>query len=111
MNSFSNSVPVFGTYPGWVEGNGAASISVELYEDLLCSDCKAFNPIWEEVMNTEWLGSVVGDEITVAYTTFPLPYHVHSFQVTQIVPYLMDLCTADSSNCLMDAYKDYCYEQ
>ena len=31
--------------------------------------------------------------------------------MTQIVPYLMDLCTADSTQCYMNAYKDYCFEQ
>ena len=37
-------------------------------------------------------------------TTFVLPYHLHSFQATQIVPYLEDKCASDSSKCLMEKY-------
>ena len=34
-----NSVPVYGTYPGWVVGEGRTGISVEIFLDLMCSDC------------------------------------------------------------------------
>jgi len=37
-SAFSNSVPVYGTYPGWVVGSGSKGISVEIYLDLLCED-------------------------------------------------------------------------
>mmetsp|Transcript_8047 Transcript_8047/g.5727 ORF Transcript_8047/g.5727 Transcript_8047/m.5727 type:complete len:144 (-) Transcript_8047:96-527(-) len=39
-----------------------------------------------------------------------LPYHIHSFQVTQVIPYLMDVCIDDASQCdLLNQYKDYCF--
>ena len=63
------------------------------------------------MLQTEWLDGTVADQVYWHYTPFPLPYHDHTFQVTQIVPYLMDLCIEDSSNCLMNAYKDYCFAQ
>ena len=35
----ANSTPIYGFYPGWVEGDGAVHIQIELFEDYLCSDC------------------------------------------------------------------------
>ena len=29
--------------------------------------------------------------------------------MTQVVPYLMDVCTADPSNCLMAKYNAFCF--
>lgn len=33
----TNNVPVYGAYPGWIDGSGRTGISVEIYMDLLCS--------------------------------------------------------------------------
>ena len=62
-------------------------------------------------MQHEWLGSTVEDQIYVRYTPFPLPYHTHSYQVNQLVPYFMDLCIADSTKCFSNEYRDFCYDQ
>jgi hypothetical protein len=37
--AFSNSIPIYGTYPGWTDGLGLAKIEISLFLDLLCSDC------------------------------------------------------------------------
>ena len=63
------------------------------------------------LMEHKWLGSTVKDQIYVRYTPFPLPYHTHSYQVNQLVPYFMDLCIADSTKCLSNDYRDFCYNQ
>ena len=109
--AFSNSVPIYGTYPGWKEGGDKANITLELHYDLLCEDSKALNPIIEKLLATEWLGGTVKDMITVEYTLFPLPYHLHAWQVNQLMPYFIDMCMADSKKCMMDKYKDYAFEQ
>ena len=57
----ANSTPIFGTYPGWLEGTDKVGIQIELFEDYLCSDCKAFNPVFEEVLDTPWLDGTVRD--------------------------------------------------
>ena len=57
----ANSTPIFGTYPGWVEGRNHANIQVELFMDYLCSDCADFNTVWEEVLTTKWLDGNVYD--------------------------------------------------
>ena len=108
--AFSNSVPVYGTYPGWVQGDNRVGIEVEIFLDLLCSDCQNENPIWNSLLDTAWLDGTVSDQVTWAYTPLPLPYHVHTFQVSQIVPYLQAICIEDN-NCLLNEYKDFCYEQ
>ena len=59
--AFSNSVPVYGTYPGWVQGSGRAGINVEVFIDLMCSDCQGQNPIWNELLQTPWLDGTVAD--------------------------------------------------
>ena len=74
-----NSQPLYGTYPGWLQGSDRKGIQVELFEDYLCSDCKALNPVFEELLATEWLGGTVEDMIGVGLTPFPLPYHVHTY--------------------------------
>ena len=45
----------------------------------------------------------------VAFTPFPLPYNVHSYQVAQLVPYFMDLCEAGRA-CLSNDYKDFAFK-
>ena len=49
-----NSTPIYGTYPGWVEGSDKGHIQIELFYDFLCSDCLAENPVVEELMTTKW---------------------------------------------------------
>ncbi len=77
--AFSNSTPVYGTYPGWVNGKGRTGITVEIFLDLMCSDCQAENPVWNELLQTEWLDGTVRDQVFWAYNPLPLPYHVHAF--------------------------------
>ena len=48
--AFSNSTPVYGTYPGWVVGKGRTGITVEIFLDLMCSDCQGENPTWNELL-------------------------------------------------------------
>ena len=57
----ANSTPIFGTYPGWLEGGDKFGIQIELFEDYLCADCLAFNPIFEEVLDTPWFVGTVRD--------------------------------------------------
>ena len=67
--------------------------------------------MWNELLDTAWLNGTVRDQVFWSYTTIPLPYHIHAFQVGQIVPYLVSNCLVKESMCIMDAYKDYCFTQ
>ena len=112
----ANSIPIYGNYPGWVEGNNGKGISLEIFYDLLCSDSKAANPVVEQMLATEWLGATVQDQITVAITPFPLPYHNHTWQVNQLVPYFDDLCqkttgeVTEGPDCSINEYKDFAFD-
>ena len=109
--TFSNSVPIYGSYPGWKVGSGKTGITLELHYDLLCSDSKALDPVIQSLLATDWLGSTVEDQITVEYSLFPLPYHLHTWQVNQLMPYFMDNCMTDSTQCnMMNDYKEYCWK-
>ena len=79
--------------------------------DYLCSACYSENPIIEEVMQTPWLDGVVADQVALAITPFPLPYHVHSYPVAELVPYFMDLCIESSgAQCYSKQYKDFSFQ-
>ena len=78
--TLANSIPISGSYPGWVEGANALGIEVEVFYDLLCSDSKAANPTVEQMLETQWLDGKVIDQISIAYTPFPLPFHNHTWQ-------------------------------
>ena len=109
--AFSNSVPIYSTYPGWKEGAGKTGITLELHYDLLCEDSKGLDPVIQALLDSEWLGSSVRDQITVEYSLFPLPYHLHTWQVNQLMPYFIDNCMADSTQCnMMNLYKDYSFK-
>ena len=106
----ANSRPIYGTYPGYLEGSDNKQITIELFMDYLCSACYNENPIIEQVMQQEWLGGTVADQVYLAITPFPLPYHVHSYPVAQLVPYFMDLCVETSgSQCFSKQYKDFSF--
>ena len=108
---FSNNVPVYGSYPGWINNEGTTGIQVDIIYDLLCEDSRnANNNIIGPLLTTPWNGSTVGESVTFGYSVFPLPYHLHAFSVNQLVPYFIDECEVNSANCyLLDAYRDFCY--
>lgn len=58
---FSNSVPIYGTYPGWLTGEGEAKIEVEIFYDMLCSASASQNRVMNNLLVHEWLGSTVQD--------------------------------------------------
>jgi len=88
VSAFSNSVPVYGQFPGWYVGKGEAGITVQIYIDLLCSDCASQYQTWNDVLEEPWMDGTVKDYVLWGYTPMSLPYHVHTFEVQQVVPYL-----------------------
>jgi hypothetical protein len=106
----NNSVPIYGTYPGYSQGANKLDISIEMFLGPLCGDSADQNDVLNSLMVTEWQGAKVRDQITLKITPFTLPYQVHSYPVTELFPYFMDLCISDSSKCMTALYKDYAYE-
>ena len=46
------------------------------------------------------------DAVTLKMSSFPLDYHIHSWQVAQVLPYLLDLCS-EGTSCQMNEYLEY----
>ena len=88
--SAGNPVPVMPTLPGWRLGSPDGEIDVRVFYDLLCPDSMDAHYIWKDLLNkaSPINGKTYGDVVNMRVTPFVLPYHVHSFQITQVVPYL-----------------------
>ena len=102
-------VPIPTHTPGWQIGNPVADIEIRFFYDLLCPASKAshyqFKPVLD--MDSTFPGKKWRDVLNVKVTPVVLPYHLHSYQVTQVVPYLFDVCAADQSKCsLLDSYAE-----
>ena len=101
---FSNSVPLLPTRPGWHLGNPNGTIELRLLYDLFCPDSMASHYTWKTLFEKDV--QVDGhtmkwkDVVNMSVTPFVLPYHMHSFQATQVYIYLEDLCASDSTRCL-----------
>lgn len=67
-------------------------IRIDIYEDLLSTDCSSFHKGFLEYLKTK---TDAGEDITkyvyVVFHFFPLPFHHNSFFVSQLVPFTYDL--------------------
>jgi len=107
----ANNIPIYGYYPGFVQGGNNLNISIEMFYDSICTDSKAQNEVMNKLLTTNWHGAPVFDQISLKITYFCLPYHYHSYQVTELFPYFMDQCVTNPSGCLFNQYKDFCFDQ
>ena len=103
-----NSTPVMPTQPGWqigtVGGNGS-NIEVRMFYDLLCPASRSHHQFLLQFLDTSIPNSSrkYRDVMSFKITPVVLPYHLHSFQVTQLVPFLFDVCES-TGKCHMDDY-------
>ena len=97
--------------PGWQLGTKGAEVEVRVFYDLECPDSLDAHNVWKQLLTepSPIEGQTYHDFVSLIVNPFVLPYHVHSFQSTQIIPYLFDLCEADYSQCLMDKYAELCW--
>lgn len=66
-----------------------APIRLDIFEDLLCSDCKKFDPPFKQWLKTTTVeGKPITDFVEVVYHIFPLPYHYNSMFTAQLVSFL-----------------------
>ncbi|CAI2366465.1 unnamed protein product [Moneuplotes crassus] len=67
-------------------------IRVDVYEDLLCSDCSPFHKSFVEYLGTTTdSGDLITKYVYAVFHFFPLPYHHNSFFVSQLIPFVYDL--------------------
>ena len=67
-----------------------AKVRIDVYEDLLCGDCKNFDPPFKAYLNSTLNGRLVSDYIEVYIHTYILPIHINAFTMSQISPFLWD---------------------
>mmetsp|Transcript_10532 Transcript_10532/g.16111 ORF Transcript_10532/g.16111 Transcript_10532/m.16111 type:complete len:227 (-) Transcript_10532:72-752(-) len=109
----TNPVPVSNSFPGWHDPltNFDAQVEVQLFVDLLCPGCQGEHELLTSIYDNAFLDKTVKDYINVMVTPTVLPYHLNSFQLAQVVPYLQDKCAEDSSFCdLFEPYARMCWD-
>ena len=110
-----NSVPIMANLPGWQIGTKKGNnLEVRLFYDLLCPYSRDHHTNMLQFLD-EFIANETspkyGDVMSVKITPIVLPYHLHSFQVTQVVPFLFDLCeSSGGQKCYMDDYASLCFE-
>ena len=104
----ANSVPIMPTMPGWELGTKGAQVEIRAFYDMLCPDSKANHYIWKTLLPKESIipGKKWSDIIDMKVTPFVLPYHLHSYEISMVIPYLFDMCQYDSNKCYMDKYAE-----
>ena len=111
--AISNNVPIIKSVPGYQLGTKGSDVEVRVFYDLLCPDSKDAHDVWKELLPqaSPIEGQSYEEFLSLKVTPFVLPYHLYSFQLTQVVPYLQDLCAQDPKNCpYVDQYVEYCLD-
>ena len=90
---FSNQVeaaPIQRTTPGWQLGTHGAEVEIRVFLDLLCPDSRDAYAVFKQLLpkDSPVAGKTYSDLIDLKVTAFVLPYHLHSYKMTQVVPYL-----------------------
>ncbi|CAI2379953.1 unnamed protein product [Moneuplotes crassus] len=85
--------PIPGSPDGFVFSSPSNKLArLDIYEDLLCPDCKNFEPAFKNFLNTYKVdGDVpITDLVEVVIHLFPLPYHHHAFYPAQLGAFIAD---------------------
>ena len=84
-----------------------AKIRLDIYEDLLCGDCKNFDPPFKQFLSTTYEGQPITDFIEVYFHTYILPLHINAFTMSRLSPYIWDLHHNGTVNA---AFNEWCFE-
>jgi hypothetical protein len=98
--------------PGLIQGGNMRSIKIEGFYDLLCSNCTAFHPIFNDFLKQEYSDPIHGtvpflDLVQVHYNFMPLTFHYMTWNVHLIVPYLLARCERGDI-CRFHDYIEWC---
>ena len=105
--AFSNLPTVPGRRSGYTYGTGASGIEFEAVYDLTCSDCKGYDPQFEQFLDMPFLTSTVRDQIKITFTFFPLPYHHDCWFVHKFLFYFEDQCRTAGQKCQYIEYVNW----
>jgi len=78
--------------PGWTLGTRGAQVEIRVFYDLLCPASKAAHYMMKDLLSQEShiKGKKYSDIVDFKVSPFVLPYHAHSYQITQLIPYFFD---------------------
>ena len=112
----SNPVPIQRNIPGYLMGGTKVGndVRIRLFTDALCPDSYAAYKNLKELLteDSKVAGKKYSDLVELRIIPFVLPYHLHSYAVTQVMPYLADVCTkTKGSECHLFEYMEYAWEQ
>ena len=101
-----NNVPVMAHKPGWELATKGADVEVVLHYDIECPDSRDSHAVWMDLLTqpSPIEGKTYKEFLSLKVNLFVLPYHIHSYQATMLIPFFEDLCASDSSKCYMDEY-------
>ena len=108
----ANPVPIQAKTPGIQMGTAGGEVSIRLFLDALCPDSQATYMQWKELLGepSPVAGKTYAELVDLKATPFVLPYHLHSYPLTQVYVYLDALCDSDATKCYQPAYAEYTWK-
>ena len=90
----ANRTPIQPTTPGYRLGTAGAPVEIKVFYDMLCPDSFDAQLVWKSLfpLDSPVAGKTYEQLVDMKVTAFVLPYHTHSFQMTQVFPLIHDVC-------------------
>lgn len=107
--AFDNIPPIPERHVGWTYGEAKVGVEIEVVYDILCSDCKMNDPLFQAFLDKPFNNSTVRDNVRVTYVVMPLPYHHEAWVASKLLPYFIDGCLANSTQCQYYEYLNYTF--
>jgi len=110
--AWDNDCPVSGRRPTFTIGTNKIGIDLELTYDLLCPDCAEHHPILMQWLNMTWnvTNTRVIDEISVAFSFMPLPWHNGGWVPYMLIPFFWDNCQYGPNPCQFMDYVQFTFD-
>jgi hypothetical protein len=112
VSAWDNDCPVSGRRPTYQIGTNKIGIDLELTYDLLCPDSAGSHPILMQWLNMTWnvTNTRVIDEISVAFSFMPLPWHNGVWVPYMLIPFFWDNCQYGPSPCQFMDYMQFTFD-
>jgi hypothetical protein len=97
--AYDNNVPIPRRRPGFSVGGNSAEIEIDVIYDLMCSDSRNYDPFFQRFLHSPFNNATVLDNVKITYSFLPLPFHHENWIPHVLLPYFMDRCIANKSDC------------
>ena len=112
VSAWDNNCPVSGRRPAYTYGTNKVGIDLEIVYDLLCPDSADGHKVLMQFLNMNWnvTNTKVSDQISVAFTFLPLPWHNEVFVPHQLIPFFWDNCLFGPNPCQFMEYMQFGFD-